>query len=108
MDSLDWLAGLLEGEGCFSINKSYGGYVFPCIQLGMTDEDVVIRAGKLLGGNGKVREYRSRYPGAKLVYKYRVAGKRAAELMKVLLPRMGDRRQVRIQEVLKTCGYKLD
>ena len=32
---IEWLAGLLEGEGCFSFDRR------PVIQVQMTDEDVV-------------------------------------------------------------------
>ena len=41
MNSVDWawVAGLLEGEGCFSFNSN--GY--PRITLQMTDEDIVSR-----------------------------------------------------------------
>ena len=40
---LHWLAGLLEGEGCFTFN-TYS----PVIMLAMTDEDEVRRAATLM------------------------------------------------------------
>ena len=39
-----WLAGLLEGEGCFRLDKGK----YPIIRLGMGDEDVVVRAASLM------------------------------------------------------------
>ena len=46
--ALAWLAGLLEGEGCFTINWNAGrGY--PVIYVTMCDQDVVDRAGAMLG-----------------------------------------------------------
>ena len=39
---LYWLAGLLEGEGCFTpIRESRRGVIIPRIQLCMNDKDVI-------------------------------------------------------------------
>lgn len=52
-ENLAWLAGLFEGEACFSVRQNRG-----CLQLhialNMTDEDVVRRAHEIVGA-GKVR-----------------------------------------------------
>ena len=54
MTELDiaWLAGLLEGEGCFRINtrKRDNGTInyYPQLILKMTDEDIIKRAGELM------------------------------------------------------------
>lgn len=50
-----WLAGLIEGEGCFSINrhKRRGkSYAYAVFTLAMTDEDVVRKAHALSGVGG--------------------------------------------------------
>ena len=49
MDSKDlyWLAGLLEGEGCFSSHRKSG---YPSIVLQSSDKDIVKRAALLCGG----------------------------------------------------------
>ena len=96
-----WLAGLLEGEGCFSLDgngaksRGYGKLV---IVLQMTDRDVVARAAKILGGPvaGPYRPKVSR----KEVWTTRVWCRRAASWMMTLHPLMGERRQARIQELL--------
>lgn len=46
LKDLYWLAGLLEGEGCFTYSGST-----PMVQLQMTDKDVVERASLLLKGS---------------------------------------------------------
>lgn len=40
---IGWLAGLLEGEGCFSLSQDRE-YIYPVVRLQMTDEDVVRQA----------------------------------------------------------------
>lgn len=103
-----WLAGLLEGEGCFSEQYKHaptmrGFYVLPSIQLAMTDRDVVLRAGKLIGGNQK-RLRSSKLRSYKRQFNWRVNGKRAVHVMSLLLPLMGLRRTRRITQIL--TSYK--
>jgi len=105
-----WLAGLLEGEGCFSLQsyrkhpaEKIGGYQVPSIELKMTDRDVVQRAGKLLGGKqGRVRSQLRKEHGKdrKPIFIWRVNGHRAVYLMSLLLPFMGKRRSSRIRELI--------
>ena len=92
-----WLAGLLEGEGCFA-NRSER-YCSPLIQLCMTDSDVVIRAAKAMNSY-KVVECKQDTRGGKRLYRVNVYGKTALDLMKKLLPHMGERRTRKIQEIL--------
>lgn len=101
---LYWLAGLLEGEGCFSEQTYHkcGSHwrVLPSIELIMTDRDVVVRAGAMIGG--AQRRVRS-YPGTgsnKRTHRWRVNGARAAHVMKTILPLMGQRRSRRINKIL--------
>ena len=45
-----WAAGLLEGEGCFSMHKRKGKDYYECaIHCEMTDEDVLLTLHKVLG-----------------------------------------------------------
>ncbi|KKL04526.1 hypothetical protein LCGC14_2615150 [marine sediment metagenome] len=44
LTEIAWLGGLLEGEGCFRLNEGK----YPCISLGMTNEDTVIKAATLM------------------------------------------------------------
>lgn len=89
---LAWLAGLLEGEGCFTHSYRRGINFAPKIQLAMTDEDVVLRAQALMGG--RVRSS-TREPW-KTLYTVIVSGAAAVALMRQLLPHMGERRSDRM------------
>lgn len=108
-NDLQWLAGVLEGEGCFTTTvqrgkykgKSYE-YVYPCIQLNMTDEDVVRRAAGLL----KVKYHRVSQSPNKDTFQFRLQGQRAILMMKGLKLLMGERRQMRIAEILSTADSK--
>lgn len=87
-----WLAGLLEGEGCFSYVCS------PTIVLGMTDEDIVKRVGNAAG-----RHIRGPYQYAhnrKPVFYCNIHGVPAVEIMRAIRPYMGARRGAKIDEIL--------
>jgi hypothetical protein len=95
---LAWLAGLLEGEGCFIIRDN--GTMR--ITLDMTDEDVVRRAHKVSGmghvwGPVKVN-------GGKCKDSWRLNicyHEHVYALCAALYPFMGVRRKLRITEMLK-------
>jgi hypothetical protein len=93
--NLQWLAGLLEGEGCFSYcGKS------PTITLVMVDRDVVDKAAELL--NAPLYGPRSHYAdrGWQPTYCCKVYGPHAASWMMTLFPLMGMRRRLAIQKTL--------
>lgn len=94
--NISWLAGLLEGEGCFT---SRGGRPTPIIQLCMTDKDVVIRAARILGAN-KVTCCNKKTAGGKDLFRLTVFGRRAVAWVMTLYPLMGLRRQEKIRETL--------
>lgn len=89
---LYWLAGLLEGEGCFSRTKKTGK-IF--IALEMTDEDIVNKVAKIFGV--KYYSITPRKEGYKISYKCRVVGRNAIKLMTLLQPLMGVRRMQKIE-----------
>ena len=88
-----WLAGLIEGEGCFSWQKKGGLFIY----LGMTDLDVLEYASLLF--DRKVYTIR-RHPPRKPLGVVRIAGSRAAGWMMTLYPLLGARRRARIRELL--------
>lgn len=88
-----WLAGLLEGEGCFRYRTT------PMIQFAMTDKDVVGLAAGLLGAKS-VRFRKQQAAHWKPQYEVSIHGQRAAEWMMTLYPLMGERRQAKIREIL--------
>ena len=102
MDSaIAWLAGLLEGEGAFTVS----GHRQPNIKVGMTDEDVVRRAADILGSRNVAHRMDSR--GFKDIFITQIAGQRAANWMTVLYPMMGTRRQAQIYRVFEVCEQPL-
>jgi hypothetical protein len=91
-----WLAGLLEGEGCFR----FGGRSSPVIQLQMTDVDVIKRVARSLGVEAKPQPARAGRFGDKVIWRLDIYGDKATEIMRLILPYMGERRTTKIQEVL--------
>jgi len=85
-----WLAGLYEGEGCFS----QSGYSLEAC-IWMVDEDIMRRAHALI----PVAKWGFReLPSRKTQYGLRLYGKNAVSLMMTLYPILGVRRQARIRE----------
>lgn len=91
---IHWLAGLYEGEGCFSVDKGR----YPRMYLRMTDRDVVERAGRILG-IGSINKAKPGPLGKKSTWCYQINAESAGVMM-MLYPLMGERRQGRIREVL--------
>ena len=97
--AIPWLAGLLEGEGTFSIRGTY-----PVVSVNMCDRDVVSRAAALMALDGpRVWEQfdaRDQARGWSRSYVTAVTGARAAVLMRTLRPLMGARRGIAIDRAL--------
>lgn len=92
-----WLAGILEGEGCFSINTSTIRISFTS-----TDRDIAERVAHLLKAKVKCRLPWSKGTAAfnqKLVYIVS-ASRHATEWMMTIYPLMGERRRAKIRELL--------
>ena len=92
-----WLAGLLEGEGCFLMVKGR-----PRVFIQMTDEDVIARFATLTSATY------SRVEGAqahwKALFRVTLSGARAEALMRAVNPYLGERRRTRIAQVLDHCA----
>lgn len=93
MKDIYWLAGLLEGEGSFTLAK-----FSPAVRLRMTDKDVVTRVARLF--NRSVSEYEGR-PGDKQVYVTTIGGSDAIEWMFTLYSELGVRRREQIRQVVE-------
>ncbi|MDE2020618.1 MAG: hypothetical protein KGJ13_09810 [Patescibacteria group bacterium] len=98
-----WLAGILEGEGCFIIQyrklgpPKGGGCIK--IQLKMTDEDVILRAAKIM--QSKVAPpIIPKKPTHKIQFSTSLSGYRARKILEIILPFMGIRRSIRIRELM--------
>ena len=91
-----WLAGLLEGEGCFRLNAGK----WPSITLGMCDEDIVVKVATIMRSNA------THYSN---IWATQLSGARAIEWMMTLYPLLGKRRRASISEVIgfwKRTKYK--
>lgn len=105
-----WLAGLLEGEGCFSplkYTKASGEETYrPRIQIHMNDRDVLERVAEFCGVGNVTGPYgagRGGNPNAQGFYKWAISGSEAGKIMQAVLPFMGARRASKITEVLLLC-----
>lgn len=100
---IGWIAGLIEGEGSFSIKKSkrkHGYSCTPMVQLASTDKDVVDRLQTLVPA-GSVCEPTRLTKGGKQVYKWSLSSSDAVlDLLILLFPLMSGRRKTRIREIL--------
>lgn len=90
---LGWMAGLLEGEGCFSINRNT-----PAVIVGMTDEDTVQKVANFFGST--LRGPQRRSSGKKDVWVTSIHGSKAVGWMLTSYPLLGQRRRSRIREIL--------
>lgn len=94
-----WLAGLIEGEGSFSLTRGY-----PRVSVAMTDRDVIVHVCLLLC-LPILGPYNQNYPNAKQVYRCQVTGRRAVGIMLTLYQFMSERRQASIRRCI--AAWKL-
>lgn len=100
---LAWLAGLIEGEGCFGCYQRSGRSDFQLqFALASTDQDVVERAHGVMN-LGRVTGPWNGGRGHKDVWTWRIAHPQAfMTLVSAIWSYMGERRQTKITEALKT------
>lgn len=96
---LGWLAGLLEGEGCFSLNTS-NNRKYVRFVIASVDKDVLDRVSQLIGRTSvnKMKKYK---PHHKDTWRLTVSGELAAAWMEAVLPLMGVRRRQQIEHALR-------
>jgi len=106
-NQLYWLAGLLEGEGSF-LKPKPSAPNRPVISMQSTDEDVIAKVADLMGVSywqAPVERYdRKRW---KRVFAVHLRGARAVELMLLLKPLMGTRRQKQIERAIEDYQPKV-
>jgi hypothetical protein len=88
-----WLAGLIDGEGCFDAPRGN-----PRIRIKMSDLDVVLRAADLMGARTYMETPREDYFKPCMVAQ--ITGDRAAAVMRALLPYLGSRRSGKATEII--------
>jgi hypothetical protein len=97
--ALAWLAGLLEGEGSFSVNRQSTEIAYPVISVQMCDQGIVTRVAHLIGAPNVWRR-EPQEEGWSPTYVTAVSGRRAATWMRRLRDAMGSRRAVAIDAAL--------
>lgn len=103
-DDLIWLAGLLEGEGSFiAAPPSSPGQ--PKVTVQMTDEEIIQKVSRLW--SRAALACRPQKAHHKASYKTTIAGAPAAELMRMIRPYMGSRRQAQIDSALLSAKSML-
>jgi hypothetical protein len=103
---LMWVAGLLEGEGCFRLHRDvqrWNGrkyvYLRPRVVCAMTDKDVIERL-KATTQMGRISLGRKTAPGYKTYWAWTVSRDGdALQLMRSVYPQMGERRRSKIEEI---------
>jgi hypothetical protein len=100
-----WLAGLLEGEGSFYHSWTCGN-PYPRIYVCSTDKDVIEKVANLMNSKVHLRSERSLKLGWSTQWATSLQGRKATNIMKAILPYMGERRSSKIRSLLDYEGYK--
>ncbi len=94
-----WLAGLLDGEGCFDNPRGN-----PRIRVKMSDLDVVLRAASIMDATTFAEiDYR---PNRKPLLVAQTTGDNAIRVMRALLPWLGSRRSAKVTEIVTAHAAK--
>ena len=91
-----WLAGLLEGEGYFTLKRGK----YPFVQVVSTDKDVVDRVACLVGFGSTRGPYYKKNPNTKGYYQWQIQGDLAVEVMLTIYDLMMNRRKETILYIL--------
>lgn len=94
-DEAAWLAGLLEGEGCFDAMRAR----YPRIRVEMTDRDVVERVRSLVGTSASIQTPKRR-PHHKPSFMLQIIGPSVPALLRQIRPWLGQRRGMKVDELL--------
>jgi hypothetical protein len=91
-----WVAGILEGEGCWTVSRSTQGRWWVAVR--MTDEDVILKLQRLTGV-GRISPARGR-PEHKMAWAWQVSVQSHREWLTLKVwPWLGMRRRARIREL---------
>jgi hypothetical protein len=97
-EDIYWVAGILEGEGCFSFDNKYGRKV----TVNMTDEDIILRLQAATGLGRVYGPYNHSNGAHKVYYRWVVADRPSlARLLLAVYPLMGTRRQAKIATLVE-------
>jgi hypothetical protein len=94
-----WLAGLLEGEGTFSVTRQSAYIAYPVIKVEMCDEAIVTRAAHIMGARSVQRDEPDHEDWSP-TFVAAITGHHAAAWMRKLRSSMGTRRAAAIDAAL--------
>ena len=99
MHSIEWAAGLFEGEGCIDTNKN--GLI-----LKMTDLDVVEKFHSVFGV-GNIRPILDSHPNHKDQWRWCIYAKsEVVRIVSLMLPYLGNRRAYKALNILDNIELK--
>src|ERR1700733_1480590 len=103
---LAWVAGLLEGEGCFRIKPGSreGFRASLVVNVSSTDRDVIYRCAALFPAHGKIQTRTFTNPNCKTAYVVEWYGQAAEDVMRAVRPFMCQRRAAKIDECLSATN----
>ena len=106
--SIDWAAGIFEGEGCINVHSYYKDVPYYVAQIMMTDADVLEEFHNTVGlGHLRGPYYRKR-EHCKPVYQWSVVKQsELKEFLELILPHLCRRRTEKAREALKVINAKL-
>lgn len=99
---LAWVAGLLEGEGSFMLKRAGGRTVrnLPRVTCSMSDLDVIHKLHRVVGFGIVCTGAPHKHTGC-VMHRWQSEDRdRVPQLLRELLPYMGERRSAKIREVL--------
>jgi len=95
-----WGVGLFEGKGCIAFITDKYGNKYPKLILVSTDEDVLRRFRRIVGG-GYISHKESANPNHKIAYRWQLQrGRDIQELLIIFMPMLGTRRKGKAREAL--------
>lgn len=97
---LEWAAGFLEGEGCFS--TCGGKYPSAQVDAAQIQREPLERLQRLFGGRVSVMRQGTK-PDASPLWRWRVSGPRARGISMTLYSLMSTRRQGQIRDADARC-----
>jgi hypothetical protein len=101
-EDLAWAAGLIEGEGCFTLHTGS-----PYFQLDSTDEDVLQKLHKVFPFATLRGPYQHKTkPQTKPVWRIDAFGTKAIPVMNAVYPYLCSRRKARIDGLIKIYKEK--
>lgn len=100
-EEIAWAAGLFEGEGCFTIQRTRQ-YRYPVASLQMTDEDTVRRFYDVVGVGRLYLDQKPYGLGTKTMHQWRASARADfAAVVELLSPWLGKRRLARVEEIME-------